>query len=152
VHRTGLIRRDSVWGPQGFTLTQAHPASQTLDHAHNAQGLNYAVYVEHIMKTGATLLPVTAPELSSTEQVHGLRSGATLPHFQYIKTYGLLSSVACTISPFTLTKITPLNLNPPFGASLRANHILLNNAAASQTSIGWHNLMKSYGTIQWDPS
>jgi hypothetical protein len=38
---------------------------------------------------------------------------------------------------------------PPFGSSLRANHVLLNNAAASQTSIGWHNLMKGGISKEW---
>jgi hypothetical protein len=38
---------------------------------------------------------------------------------------------------------------PTFGTSLRANHILLNNAAASQTSIGWHNLLKGRISKEW---
>jgi hypothetical protein len=37
----------------------------------------------------------------------------------------------------------------PFGASIRANHILLNNAASSQTSIGWHNLLKCRISKEW---
>jgi hypothetical protein len=32
---------------------------------------------------------------------------------------------------------------PPFGASLRTDHILRNNAAASQTSIGWQPFERS---------
>jgi hypothetical protein len=38
---------------------------------------------------------------------------------------------------------------PPFGASLHVNHIILNNAAASQTSIGWHNLLKRCISKEW---
>jgi hypothetical protein len=38
---------------------------------------------------------------------------------------------------------------PPFGASLRVNHILLNNAAASQTNIGWHYLLKGRISKEW---
>jgi hypothetical protein len=40
-------------------------------------------------------------------------------------------------------------LQPPLGSSLRANHALLNNAAASQTSIGRHNLMKGRISKDW---
>jgi hypothetical protein len=38
---------------------------------------------------------------------------------------------------------------PPFGSALRANHVLLNNDVASQTSIGWHNLMKGRISKEW---
>jgi hypothetical protein len=38
---------------------------------------------------------------------------------------------------------------PPYGASLCADCILLNNAAASQTSIGWHNLLKCHISKEW---
>jgi hypothetical protein len=39
--------------------------------------------------------------------------------------------------------------HPPFGTSLCANHFLLNNAGASQTSIGWHNLTKGRISKDW---
>jgi hypothetical protein len=39
--------------------------------------------------------------------------------------------------------------HPHFGTSLCSNHILLNNAAASQTSIGWHNLRKGRICKEW---
>jgi hypothetical protein len=38
---------------------------------------------------------------------------------------------------------------PPFGPSLRANHAVLNNAAASQTSIGRHNFTKGRISKEW---
>jgi hypothetical protein len=38
---------------------------------------------------------------------------------------------------------------PPFGTSLRANHILLNNAITSYTIIGWHSLMKGRISKEW---
>jgi hypothetical protein len=38
---------------------------------------------------------------------------------------------------------------PPFGPSLRAKHVLLNNAAASQTRIGWHNFLKGRISKEW---
>jgi hypothetical protein len=38
---------------------------------------------------------------------------------------------------------------PPFGSSLRANHILLSNAVASQTSIAWQNLLKGIISKEW---
>jgi hypothetical protein len=37
----------------------------------------------------------------------------------------------------------------PFGASLRSNNILLNNAAESQTSIGWNKLLKGRISKEW---
>jgi hypothetical protein len=36
-----------------------------------------------------------------------------------------------------------------FGPSLRANHVLLNNAASSQTSIGWHNFTNGRILKEW---
>jgi hypothetical protein len=38
---------------------------------------------------------------------------------------------------------------PPFGSSLRANQILLNNDAASQTCTGWHNALKGRISCEW---
>jgi hypothetical protein len=39
--------------------------------------------------------------------------------------------------------------HPPFGSSLRVNHIILNNAVASQMSVGSHNLMKDRISKEW---
>jgi hypothetical protein len=38
---------------------------------------------------------------------------------------------------------------PPFGPSLRANPILINNAAATQTRIGWPNFLKYRISNKW---
>jgi hypothetical protein len=38
---------------------------------------------------------------------------------------------------------------PPFSSSMRANHVLLNNYSTSQTSIGWHNLLKGRISKEW---
>jgi hypothetical protein len=48
----------------------------------------------------------------------------------------------------------PLNYDrsqpaPSFGPSLRACHVLLNNATAKQTRIGWHNFLKGRISIEW---
>jgi hypothetical protein len=37
----------------------------------------------------------------------------------------------------------------PFGPSLRANHALLNNAAETQTGIGWHESLKGQISREW---
>jgi hypothetical protein len=61
---------------------------------------------------------------------------------------GFHLSMVYNTSPGTLIK-TITHANPPFGLSLRANHILLNNAAASQVIIGWHNLRKGRISKEW---
>jgi hypothetical protein len=38
---------------------------------------------------------------------------------------------------------------PPFGPSLRANHVILNNAAATQSHIGWPNFLKGRISNEW---
>jgi hypothetical protein len=38
---------------------------------------------------------------------------------------------------------------PPFGSSLTANHIILNNAAATQSHIGWPNFLKRPISNEW---
>jgi hypothetical protein len=38
---------------------------------------------------------------------------------------------------------------PPFGPSLRANHVLLNNAADTQSHIGWPNFLKGRISNKW---
>jgi hypothetical protein len=40
-------------------------------------------------------------------------------------------------------------LNPPLGPSLRANHAILNNAAATQSHIGWSNFLKGRLSNEW---
>jgi hypothetical protein len=39
--------------------------------------------------------------------------------------------------------------SPPFLASLRADHVLLNNAAATQSHIGWPNFLKCRISNEW---
>jgi hypothetical protein len=38
---------------------------------------------------------------------------------------------------------------PPFGSSLRENNVLLNNAAATKSHIGWPNLLKGRISNEW---
>jgi hypothetical protein len=38
---------------------------------------------------------------------------------------------------------------PPFGPSLRTNHAILNNAAATQSHIGWPNFLKGRISNEW---
>jgi hypothetical protein len=38
---------------------------------------------------------------------------------------------------------------PPFGPSLQANHVILNNAAATQSNIGWSNFLKGRISNKW---
>jgi hypothetical protein len=38
---------------------------------------------------------------------------------------------------------------PPFGPSLRANHVILNNSAVTQSYIGWPNFLKGSLSNEW---
>jgi hypothetical protein len=38
---------------------------------------------------------------------------------------------------------------PPFGASLRVNHVIFNNDAATQSHIGWPNFLKGRISNEW---
>jgi hypothetical protein len=105
--------------------------------------LKIAAFVEHRKNTGDMFLRAMALEPSSIEQVHGPSSGVTLPNFQYTKIYGFLSSAHHP------NKNDSARQRPPFGASLRANHIIINNADASQIRIGWNNLLKGRISKEW---